>query len=531
MKTDTEEKSPTTAAGTVEPKVSNGKRIGKNTIYLYTRTLVMMLVTLYTTRVTIDVLGNEGFGIFNLVAGVVVLFSFLNFAMERATLRFLIYEKGRGDMKQMHRVFCVSVMVHLCIAGVLVLLAETVGLWYVNHWLNVASEMLGVTNVVYQFAVLSTVFNILRIPYNASIIAYERMSFYAAFSVVESVLRLGVVFLLMLATSHQLELYSALWCGITLIVFASYRWFCLRKFSTCRMRIVRDKPLFIRIITFSGWNMLGGMSNLAAQQGIAIIINRFFGVVINASVGITNQVGTALNGVLASFQTAFNPRLVTLYAQERYDELLKMLSTVSKASFYLCCFIVVPLSLNIDFILRFWLGADEVPPFTAQFCVVYMLFYAIDAMSNPLWMTNQATGRIKWFTIIWSVLLLSNLPFCWIAFKCGLSPVAAFWIRTGVNLIIHFYRMIYLHFQIGLPLLRFFTYSFIIPLGLAAGCTYIIILIGSSSAGRAHLFLTTGLFIPLWGAAVYALGLNTNERTFVKSILSKIPGKLPFSKT
>lgn len=503
-----------------KPTGGHEKRIAKNTIYLYIRTIVIMLVSLYTSRVALHVLGEEDFGIYNLVAGFVVLFGFLNFAMERATLRFLLVEKGKGTISSMSRVFCISVSAHMAIAAILLILAETIGLWFVNSRLNVPDDKIFATNWVYQLAVLTTILNIIRVPYNSSIIAYEKMSFYAYFSIMEAVVRLaGVMVLQYFISNNLLESYAAIWAATAIIVFLTYKIFCTYKFPTCNFKFVWDKKIFVEMLIFSGWNMLGGVGNIAAQQGIAVIMNLFFNAIINAAVGITYQVGQAINNIISSFQTAFNPRLVKLYVNNETEKFNAMLISTSKFSYYLCLIMIVPIIINIDEILHLWLGND-IPPHTANFCVLYLIFYAIDAVSAPLWMANQATGKVRTYNIVFASMLLLNLPFCYIAFRFGAAPEVAFVIRVAINFILHIFRIGYLHFQVGLTIGKYVIHTLLLPLTITTIAVPLPFWIGEQTTDWQRILFTSVTAIFTIIIAVYFIGLTSSERKHITTAIT-----------
>ena len=508
------------------PDTGSEKRIARNTIYLYIRTFVMMIVSLYTSRVTLQVLGEEDFGIYNLVAGFVVLFGFLNYAMERATLRFLLVEKGGGTPESMNRVFNVAISSHIMIAGIVLVLAETIGLWFVNDSLNIPQGKESVANIVYQLAILSTIINIIRVPYNSSIIAYEKMSFYAYLSIIEALLRLsGVLLLEYFFVSHLLAIYSAIFLIVTLLVFLSYKFYCTRNFNTCRFSFYWEKKKFLEMLSFSVWSMVGGVGNIAAQQGVSIILNIFYGVVINAAVAITYQVGQAVNNIISSYQTAFNPHLVKLYVNNEAEKLANTIITSSKISYYLALMMIMPLMLNMDYVLRLWLG-DSIPPHTTSFCMLFLAFYAIDAMSAPLWMANQATGKIKTYNIVFAAFVLCNLPLCYIALKLGAHPSIAFVIRIGINLLLHVFRIFYMNHQIGLPIKEYVIKSLVLPIIVTTLSVPLPMLVAAHTDGFCQLALSSLTAMLVLAAMVYLIGLNRQERGFLKTmIVSKIGKK------
>lgn len=502
------------------PNTGSEKRIARNTIYLYIRTFVMMIVSLYTSRVTLQVLGEEDFGIYNLVAGFVVLFGFLNYAMERATLRFLLVEKGGGTPESMNKIFNVAISSHIMIACLVLLLAETIGLWFVNNSLNIPEGKENVANIVYQLAILSTIVNIIRVPYNSSIIAYEKMSFYAYLSIIEALLRLsGVLLLEYFFVSHLLVIYSIIFFIVTLLIFLSYKFYCTRNFNTCRFNFYWDKKKFFEMLSFSIWSMVGGVGNIAAQQGVSIILNIFYGVVINAAVAITYQVGQAINNIISSYQTAFNPHLVKLYVNNEGKKLANTIVTSSKISYYLALMMIMPLMLNMDYVLHLWLG-DSIPPHTTSFCMLFLIFYAIDAMSAPLWMANQATGKIKTYNIVFAAFVLCNLPLCYIALKLGAKPEIAFIIRIGINLLLHVFRIFYMNHQIGLPIKEYILKSLVLPIIVTALSIPLPILITIHTEHLWQLISSSLSAIIILTGLIYWIGLSREEHNLLKTMIT-----------
>ena len=281
----------------------NGKRVAKNTMMLYIRMLLIMAVSLYTSRIVLKVLGVEDFGIYNIVAGIVVLFSFLNSAMSSATQRFLSFELGRGDINEVRRVFSMSMTAHISIALLILLFAETVGLWFLNTQINIPVDRVGAANWVYQFSILTFCIQIIRVPYNASIIAYERMTFYAYISIIEVVLKLLIVFLLVYFDFDKLKIYSVLIFLITLVICLSFKYFCCKTFPICRYNFFWNASLYKKIMSFSGWSLFGSVANVGSQQGMNILLNIFYGVSINAAMGIANQVSQAVYNFVYKFHS------------------------------------------------------------------------------------------------------------------------------------------------------------------------------------------------------------------------------------
>ena len=433
---------------------SANKRIAKNTLMLYIKMGVTMLVSLYTSRVVLQTLGVDDFGIYNVVGGVVVLFSFLNAAMSSATQRFLNFELGKKDLVQVARVFSMSLTVHWVIAGTVLILAETIGLWFLNSELNIPAERMIAANWVYQFSVASTLLGILLVPYNATIIAYERMAFYAWASIINVLLRLGIVYLLVIGSWDKLILYAILTFVVGVIMQIIHVLYCRFSFpQTSRYKFFRDKKLFRELISFSGWSLFGGVANMSAIQGINIVMNIFCGVAVNAAMGIANQVNNAVYQFVSSFQTAFQPQIVKLYSSGEQEAFIRLIFRASKISYFMMFLLTLPLLLNMDFVLGIWLG--EVPEFAADFARLTLGYALVDALSGPLWMSVQATGKIRNYQILVSSFIFANLPLSILLLWLGVSPIWVLACKVFINVGITIWRAFYLKEKIGLPTWQF----------------------------------------------------------------------------
>lgn len=499
----------------------DNKRIAKNTLLLYFRMILIMAVTLYTSRVVLDTLGVEDFGIYNIVGGVVVLFSFLNSAMASATQRFLNYELGRGDIHEVQRVFSMSMTAHLSIAALVLLLAETIGLWFVWSYIKVPPGRETAAIWCYQFSVLTSCIQIVRIPYNACIIAYERMSFYAYISILEVVLRLLVVFPLLLDGFDRLVLYSLLMSVVALLVLYLYKTVCNRRFPVSRYRFFWDSSLYKRLMSFSGWSLFGGVANVGAQQGLGIVLNIFFGVAVNAAMGIANQVSQAVYSFVSNFQTAFNPQIIKSYAAGDRAHFEKLLFYGSKYSYFLLFLLSLPVLLNCDFLLSVWL--KEVPPHAAAFSELIILFLLLDALSAPLWIAVQAMGNIRNYQLMISSIILMSLPLGYVALKLGMPPESVLVVRVVVNAGALAARIVYLYRRISFPAGRYLK-EVVLSVLLVTACSVPLPLWLGSIAGSWNGLLLTGfaslLLVP---AAIYVFGLRREERAyFLRLVHEKI---------
>lgn len=504
----------------------NNKRIAKNTLFLYLRMFVMMLTALFTSRIVLDVLGAADYGLNNIIGGVVVLFSFLNSALLSATQRFLNFHLGRQDYKQTNVVFCMSMNTYLLLSIVVVVLGETIGLWFVNTQLNIPSERMYAAQWVYQFTLIQFVINLLRVPYNASIIAYERMNFYAYVSLVEVIAKLLVVYLLYITTFDKLIFYSFLYTIVPLIVAFIYKIYCNRNFETTKYKRIWDKVAFKEMFSFSGWSLFGSLANLAAQQGLNILINIFYGVTVNAAAGIANQISTNVYGFISNFQTAFQPQIVKTYAAKEIDNFHRLIFQTSKFSYFMVLVLVLPILFTIDGILDIWL--KEVPRYTAIFCRLILVFLSIEAITAPLWMSVQATGKIRNYQILVASLIFLNFPLAYIVLKLGM-PVYSVWvIRIIVNIVVMIARCIYMKKKLNFPLLSYLKAVIAPILSVTFVAIPIPLILNYMIRGFWQNMIIVGIAtFALTILDVYFVGMNTHEKLLARNMILK---KIPFLK-
>lgn len=505
----------------------SNKRIAKNTLFLYMRMFVMMLTALFTSRIVLDVLGAANYGLNNVIGGVVVLFSFLNSAQLSATQRFLNFHLGRKDYKQTNVVFCMSLNTYMLLSVLVVILGETVGLWFVNTQLNIPPERMYAAQWVYQFTLVQFVINLLRISYNASIIAYERMNFFAYVSLVEVISKLLVVYLLYITTFDKLIFYSFLYTVVPLVITIVYKLYCNRNFDTTKYKAIWDKKTFKKMFSFSGWSLFGSLANLAAQQGLNILINIFYGVTVNAAAGIANQVSNNVYGFISNFQTAFQPQIVKTYAAKEVERFHKLIFQTSKFSYFMVIVLVLPILFTIDGILEIWL--TEVPEFTAIFCRLILIFFSIEAITAPLWMSIQATGKIRNYQILMASLVFLNFPIAYIVLKVGL-PVYTVWIvRIIVNLVTMAARCIYMKKKLEFPLLPYLR-NVMLPIVTVTIVALPIptILHYMVSGFWANLLIVGFVTLIVTMIDVYFVGMNAHEKDIARNMIFK---KIPILKS
>lgn len=497
---------------------ANNKRIAKNTLMLYIRMLLIMGVNLYTSRIILQALGVDDFGLYNIVGGVVVLFTFINNAMVASTQRFLNYELGRNNPEEAQKVFSASLSIHFAIAAVFLILAETVGLWFLNTYIQIPPGRETAANWVYQFTIITSIINIIRTPYNASIIAHERMSFYAYISIIEVVLKLLVVYLVYLFADRLIS-YAALITIVTLIVFGGYYLFCRKKFPICRYKFEYNKQRYLSIASFSGWSLFGSTANMGAQQGLNILLNIFFGVATNAAIGIANQVSHAIYTFVSNFQTAFNPQIVKTFAAKQHNDFYNLIYNTSRYSFFLLFALALPISIYCSEILNLWL--TDVPDYAKEFCIIMIVSSLFDALSGPLWMSVYASGKIKSYQITISCLLFSTLIFAYLVAKLGYNPIIVLWIKPLISVIIYLYRIQYCHRNLGLSLIKY-TKLVISKCLLITIVSIVLSFSISQLLENTHLIIKVAISFLVTMSSIFLLGLTSTEKELIYKYINKI---------
>lgn len=423
--------------------VSN-KRILKNTLFLYCRMIIVLLVSLYATRVILNVLGVTDYGIYNVVAGFVSMFSFLNSAMNNTTQRYLNYERGRGDLNSLSNVFNTACQIQAIIAVVTLLLLEVFGVWYINNIMIIPQERIIAANWVFQFSSLSLVLLILQIPYSADIISHERMDYYALVSIIDVAVKLLIVIVLPCLSYDKLFVYGLLSFLLSLINFLLFYIYSNRNFVEVKLRFEFDRELFKTMLSFSGWNMLGAIAYTIQGQGLNVLVNSFFGPVVNAARAIAFQIHAAISGFSENIATAFKPQLIESYAIQDLRRTKELMFSMSKYCYLMIFIFSLPVIVEIDSILSIWLGGT-VPDYTAIFAILVLVNLLVSSLNLPISQTVQATGKVKYYQIIRSLLVALTLPISWLFLKEGYNPTVVFWITIMVSIINQPVCMIILH--------------------------------------------------------------------------------------
>lgn len=498
---------------------ANNKRIAKNTLFLYLRQLITMAVSLYTVRVILDVLGAEDYGIYNVIGGIVSLFSFLSGTMASATQRFLSFEMGKKDNGSLEKVFSISMYTYLLLICIILLLSETIGLWFVNNKLTIPAERLTAANFVFQSSILSFVVTLLCIPYNASIIAMERMNVFAYSSIVDAGLKLAIAWLLPYIAMDHLKVYAILMFIAIVSVQLYYVWYCRKYFDFCRYSRYKDQRLFHGMLSFAGWNMIGALANILRGQGLNILINLFFTPVLNAAYSIALQVNNAITNFTNNFYTAVRPQLVKLYAGGNRREMLNLGYQSSRLAFYLMLIIIVPVMLNTKEILSVWL--KEVPEHTIVFLRIIMLSSLIEVLAIPLANMLQAAGKIKTFQLTVSILYLLNIPISYLLLNCGFPPEITLWVNFAL-IVLSMVPRLYICQQILNLSVKDYVLNVLLrisfPLAFIVALSYFMF-----HQSGFNLLVNLLLEVTLSMIIVGVLGLTSKEREyFIKNITRKI---------
>ena len=434
--------------------ISSNKRIAKNTFLLYFRMLLLLCVNLYTSRVVLNQLGVDDYGIYNVVGGIVAILSFLNSAMASGAQRFLNIEMGRNDKTALKKVFSTSLQIHLFIAIIILLIAETVGLWFLHTQMNIPSERVIAAGWVYQFSILSALFGMFAVPFNAVIISHEKMSAFAYISIIEAILKLLVAFLIVWSTFDKLIFYASLVSLVGLINCFIYALYCARHFDECKQFTLHvDLTTLKQMLSFSVWTVFGSLGYILHTQGIAIVINIFFTVAVNAAQGIANQVNGVVSMFTTNFLMALNPQIVKLYAVGDFENMYLLIFRGCKIAFCLMSFFVIPLILEAPVILQIWLGM--VPEYAVQFLRLVLIISLVNSFSGILSTAKGATGDIKTYQITLTIIGAFHVPLAWLAFKLGAGPEYAMYIYLIIVIILQIFRIFFVCKDVGLPLGRF----------------------------------------------------------------------------
>ena len=494
----------------------NNKRIAKNTLLLYVRTLFIMLVTLYTSRVVLNTLGVSDYGIYNVVGGVVAMFGFINASMSSATQRYITFALGKGDIADLRKIFSTALQIHVLIAALIVVLGETVGLWFMYTQMQIPADRMNAAFWVLQCSIVSSVVMIISVPYNADIIAHERMSAFAYISIIEAVLRLAIVYLLLAFSYDKLILYAFLTLAVQLLIRFCYSSYCNKHFPESKYRHVWDKFLFKEMTGFAGWGMFSSLSGILSGQGLNMLLNVFFGPVVNAARAVAVQVQNAILQFIGNFQMAINPQITKTYANGEMEDMHKLMFRSARFTFSLLFVVSLPVLFETNFILTVWL--KTVPENTVIFLRIMICVSLLYPLSNPLIIANQATGQVRNFQFVSGLILLFILPVSYICLSFGLPAYSVFVVHFIMEFTTLFYRLRLLRSSINIRFIDYFKNVFFrVVLVVAISIIIPIAIYNYMGNTIIRFFLICIICILSVGLSAYTVGLSHNERLFIKS--------------
>ena len=498
----------------------SSKNIIKNTGMLYIQMLLTLIISLYTSRIILRELGIVDYGIYNVVGGLITIFSFINGSMAQATQRFITYELGRGQTSSIRIVFSTSVFVHLFIALLVILLGETVGLWYLHEYMVIPPDRFRAAEYIYQFSIFIAAINIITVPYNALIIAHEKMSAFAYLSILDVFLKLAVAYITIITSHDKLIIYGLLLLIIAILMRIIYGIYATRKFQEAKVLYHIDWLYLKKMGAYAGWSLWGSLAAAGMTQGLNLMINAFFNPAINAARGVAVQVQSVVRNFASNFQTAINPQITKSYASHDNAYVHTLIIKGSLFSFFLYLLVSLPVFLEISTLLRLWLV--EVPEHTDNFIRIMLMISAIEVLSSPLNVSIQATGNIKKFESTVSLLLLAILPISYFVLKLSNIPENIFWVYLCVSIIAYFFRLTLAKKLVGISL-RLYIKNVILKIMLI-----LFIIIGIPILFHLHikneliriLSVSVSCVIIIPGC-LYFIGLNRKERQILRQKIQK----------
>lgn len=509
----------------MSPTSENNKRIARNTLMLYARMFVIMGVTLYTSRVVLRALGVTDYGIYNVVGGFIVMFAIISNSLSAAIGRFITFELGRGDAERLRRIFATAVLIQLAIGCIVVILAESVGLWFLNSRMNIPPERMTAAHWVYQLSVLTFTVKLISVPYDACIRAHERMAAFAYISIFEAAGNLTVALTITLLPVDRLAGYAVLVGAVALMVRGIYGWYCKAHFEECRFRLTFDKALTKEIFGFAGWNFIGASSGVLRDQGVNVLLNIFCGPAMNAARGIAMQVNTAVTSFSTNFVAAVNPQITKSYAAGNREYTMRLVFQGARLSFYLLLLVSLPVLVEAPALLQLWLG--EVPEHTVAFVRLAIVYAMSEAISTTMITLMLATGRIRNYQLIVGGCQMLNFPVAYLLLKAGLPAETTMAGAIVIAFGCLFLRLYMLRGMTGLSVRRFLR-------EVAGNIFAVCFVAGLAATAISHALpecalrtvISCAACLAVTGAVVFAIGCSPTEKRLVTEKLSGLKEKM-----
>lgn len=505
---------------------SNNKRIAKNTLLLYGRMLLMMIISLYTSRVVLNALGVDDYGIYNVVGGVVGMFSILSGSISAAIGRFITVEIGKGDTDKLKKIFISSINVQLTLIAIITILLETCGLWFLNCKMVIPDSRLIAANWAFQFSVVTFAVNLWSIPYNAVIVAHERMSVFAYISIIEAISKLIVAFLIICNPIDRLIYYGILILLVGLLQRYIYTAYCKKHFEECQYELMFDKFTIKEIFGFAGWNFIGSASAILRDAGGNIIINLFYGPAVNAARSVAMTVNGAVTGFVSNFMTALNPQITKNYAQGNYEYMFNLVFQGARLSYYILLIITLPIIFTAPYLMHLWLGT--VPEHTSNFACLVLIFTLSESLANPLVTLMLATGRIRNYQLVVGGCQLLNLPISYILLRFGYPPETIFVVAICVSILCEMTRLIMLRNMVKLSVRAFLKnvyFNVIVVTFIASIFPYIVLKYIKLEHFGSFIALCTVSIVSA-GVSIYTIGCSKHDRKIINTAIYKVKNRL-----
>lgn len=501
---------------------ANNKRVAKNTLFLYLRMIIVMVITLYTTRALLTALGVEDYGVYNVVCGFVSMFSFLNTSMANGTQRFYNYEIGKNGESGVSKIFSHAVVIQIVMALVILIVVETFGLWYLYNKMVIPDSRFGAAMWIFQFSMIQLFLVMITVPYSAAVMAYEKMDFYALVSIIDAVLKLVIVQLLPFAPFDTLVYYGALMTMISVLNYVLNWGYSKRKFKNIVFCVKWDRSLFSSILSFSGWNIFGSVSHMMQSQGVNLILNAFWGTIVNAANGVATQVNSAVNSLTAGFVTAVRPQMIKSYASGDIEYLKKMYYSVSKLTFFLVMILAIPLIGEIDIILDVWLGRGKYPEMTALFCQLTIFMTLCNSYATPTSIIIHATGKMKKFQIVVSTVTLIIVPIAYFAAKVGCDASFIIFLSALVTIAAQITRLFIIKEQVDFPVIDYCMNVFL-PTWSVLAVSMIVTFVLHATTPQHLVWSVVRMCISVLfsGVCIYFLGTDKLEKQLILSFVKK----------
>lgn len=507
----------------MDNKSQNNKRIAKNTLALYIRTFITLSIGLFTSRVVLNALGVNDYGIYNVVGGIVAMFSIVTSSLSQAISRYLTFELGKDLKDRLHKIFCTSVNIQILMSVIIVLLAEVIGVWFLNYKMNIPSDRMYAANWVMQFSILSFVINLISIPYNAVIIAHERMKVFAYISIFEAVMKLVIVACLYISSIDKLITYSFLLLFVAVVIRIIYGVYCKRNFEECHYSLIFDKTLFKDMSKFAGWNFTGVLAYILNTQGINIISNLFFGVTVNAARGIATQVEGIVKNFVNNFTTAVRPQIIKSYSSGDMDYMTKLVCSSTKYSYFLMWLFALPIIIETETILKLWLHL--VPEHTVIFLRLTMTATLMSLLGEMMFTNVMAIGKLKNYMIYESIITCLVFPLSYLLFLKGFPAETSYILFSTAYFVLIFVRLWYLKREENFPV-QLFVKTTLLPVIATTLFSLLIPLLVSNAVHVSSDILSFIINVPVCVIScifsIVIFGLQNDERKFVVGKLSAI---------